>query len=388
MPALRNSLPGLFFALLLPAFAFSQTPRTSPGFAEGIFLDGLLHSYYAPADFQDYLKPEFGFRASLGYELRRFRFSLESGYTRIAGTNPLVLEIETVPLSLKSSYTIPLFWGLGLRPELGLGLLFSRTRHYKTVIAMLLEQEELSRNRGFMAGAGLDLCYTLPGDFITVYAGGGLDLLPEQDGPIVLPLWRAGLSLKPFKLGKKLAALPRRSPPQAAAPESPPVETSIEAPEETPVPELPEPEEGPAGLAVAEAEPPALIVPKTLRVVYTVYFQPYSAVPLSFQPLDEAGALLAAFPESSLSVHGYAAPLASPQGQRRVSRDRALFCRDYLEQRGIPGARISTAWHGVERLPRGSRGARESRRSVELIIEYLPPLLSLPEEKNDEPGEI
>jgi hypothetical protein len=189
-----------------------------------LFLDAALHSYFAPPEFSEFLKPELGFRASLGFDLQYFRVSVESGYTRITGTNPLVRGLREVPLIFKAGFNLPLFLGLGLRLELGLGVLFSEVTHYRTVIAMLQDEERTSKNRGPVSGWYLDLYYRFPGDFVSLYAGGGVDLVPEISGPIALPLLRAGLSFKPVALGKKLAALRRKKTRPAPEPEgAPPV---------------------------------------------------------------------------------------------------------------------------------------------------------------------
>jgi outer membrane protein OmpA-like peptidoglycan-associated protein len=304
------------------------------------------------------------------------------------------------------------------------------------------------------------------------YAGGGADLIPERDGPLVLPLLRAGLTIYPAVVVKALASLGRRRNPPAEtfppepvraepvavepavpepalieplAAELPPAEPVVAElipaepvpvepvllPEETlpeilqeipPEPELlpepviepvfepvpepaaaepvseehvelveeipPEPveeepvlEEPPAVEPLVEepvivelppvfVEEPVVTEPVPLRILSTVSFSPDTATPQGHSALDTAGALLAAFPRSVITIRGYAAPFSSAEGQQTVSRNRALYCRDYLEQNySIPVSRIITAWYGAEQEPETYNHSDESRRSAELVIE-------------------
>jgi hypothetical protein len=164
---------------------------------------------------KEYIRPEPGFRGALGYELNRFRFAVESGYTTITGLNPLahiievdplVTDVSLVPLALKFGYALPIRWGLGLQADLGVGFMFSRTNHYKTVIDLLVGDKTESRARSPLAGARLYATYTLPWKFLKIYAGGGADVLFETDGPIPMPLLEAGISLKPLMLIPRRAA--------------------------------------------------------------------------------------------------------------------------------------------------------------------------------------
>jgi len=42
--------------------------------------------------------------------------------------------------------------------------------------------------------------WTTKGKFLKIYAGGGADVVFETDGPISMPLFEAGISIKPFML--------------------------------------------------------------------------------------------------------------------------------------------------------------------------------------------
>jgi hypothetical protein len=117
-----------------------------------------------------------------------------------------VLDIAFYPVLFKAGYTFPLIWGFGLKPELALGPLFSRTGHYSTVLDMLLDNKQDSETWSLFSAFKLDLTYTFPGDFIGLYAGGGVDLIIETGGAVPLPFFQAGLALKPFALAAKAAA--------------------------------------------------------------------------------------------------------------------------------------------------------------------------------------
>jgi hypothetical protein len=177
-------------------------------------VEGGVHRYFAPGELGDYLSPEWGFRGGLGYEWRRFRFSAETGFSRITGTHRellritgldiILLDIDARPLLFKAGYGFPLPWGFGVRPELGLGILFSGVRCYPTALDLLLDNKTETAVRSLFAAFKLDLTYDLPGGFAGLYAGGGANLLLETGGVIPLPFFQAGLSLKPFALAARI----------------------------------------------------------------------------------------------------------------------------------------------------------------------------------------
>jgi hypothetical protein len=136
-----------------------------------------------------------GFRGSLGFEAYGFRFSVESGESRVTGTNPFVLGIRFVPLLFKLGYRLSLPLGFSLLGELGGGLFFSQTVHYESALDLLLENTRESSTRNLLAGAKAYLAWTFPGGFIDLYLGGGIDVILETGGPIPLPALEAGLSL-------------------------------------------------------------------------------------------------------------------------------------------------------------------------------------------------
>jgi hypothetical protein len=172
---------------------------------EPFFVETAVQYYFTPGLFSDLLEPDAGVRAALGYEYRRFRFALESGYTHITGTNPLVLDFKFTPLTFKAGYALPLGRGWGLQADLSLGRIFSRTVHYDTAIDMLLGKKRETRADSFLTGVRFYGTYSfLRGQggtqSLKLYAGGGIDAIFENEGTIPLPLIEAGISFKPLVL--------------------------------------------------------------------------------------------------------------------------------------------------------------------------------------------
>jgi hypothetical protein len=178
---------------------------------EPFFIETSVQYYFTPGFFSGLIEPDAGFRGALGYEFRRFRFALESGYTHITGTNPLVLDFRFVPLTLKAGYALPLGKGWGVQADLGLGWIFSETVHYETAIDMLMGNKKESSARSSSVGARVYGTYSFARrpestPFLKLYAGGGIDAIFETDGTIPLPMIEAGVSFKPLTLIKPKAA--------------------------------------------------------------------------------------------------------------------------------------------------------------------------------------
>jgi outer membrane protein OmpA-like peptidoglycan-associated protein len=316
---------------------------------------------------KDLMKAEPGFRGGLGYEWGRFRLSAGAGLTSLTGINPLVTELRFLPLLLKAAYTFPLAAGLGLEPELGAGLLYSETGHYSTALNWLLNQKQKSETWSLMGAARLNLRYTFPGNFLSLYLGGGAEALIEESGLIPLPALSAGVSLKPFALIRRPASRPAPVRPPEPAAETPPLIETPALPEAPP----PEPEVIAPEAAVIEPEPP--FEPLFLAV----YFLPDGPELIAAHrpKLDEAAALLLENPELRVTLRGYAARFSTPGGQMNVSRLRARFCEDYLIQAGVPAERIITEWYGGAMAPELERDKPSPDwaryRCAELVIEKM-----------------
>jgi len=190
---IANYLPALIFLL---AFAVPSYAEETPWY-EGFFLEGSALYYFTPDVLKELIQPELGYRGAFGYEFKNFRFAAESGFSRVAGTNPLVLEIAFVPVVFKFGYALPIVSGFGFQADLGLGAAFSRTTRYETAIDMVLNNLRKDSERSLITQARLYLTWS-PWKFLKFYAGGGGDVIFETEGPIPLPLVEAGISLKPF----------------------------------------------------------------------------------------------------------------------------------------------------------------------------------------------
>ena len=153
--------------------------------------------------------------------------------------------------------------------------------------------------------------------------------------------------------------------------------------------------EAPPALAVAE-EPPFAPEPvikfeesevniviedteqgRTVRLLNAVYFQADSAVLVegSLVVLDELGALLLSRQAAAVVLRAYTAPYGTREGRLEVSRNRAGFCRDYLQRTyRIETERIQVELYGADQIPEWGRGpdgnfvSEESFRCVEFIL--------------------
>jgi outer membrane protein OmpA-like peptidoglycan-associated protein len=324
---------------------------------DSFFVEAAGQYYFTPGFFSGLVEPDIGFRGALGYEYRRFRFALESGYTHITGTNPLALDFRFVPLSFKTGYALPLGKGWGLQADLDLGFIFSDTIHYETAIDMLMDKKKESSTRSFAAGMRLYGTYSFLRRSentyaLKAYAGGGIDVIFETDGPIPLPLFELGISFKPLSLIKPTASREQKT----TLAEMPPIE-----PEKlvfAPTPENIVIEENKSG--------------KTVRLLNAVYFEANSVKMIEqYRPiLNEAGERLKANPALRMTLRAYAAPFGTEDGQVAVSAARAWFCVEhYMKNYGIAEARMKIEYYGAERSPEFKDASWESYRCVELIIE-------------------
>jgi outer membrane protein OmpA-like peptidoglycan-associated protein len=329
-----------FFFLFFLQLAHVQESR----WYEPFFVEGAAHQYFIPELFSGLIKPEIGFRGALGYEYRNFRFALESGYTHIEGTNPFVLDLRFFPLTFKSGYNLPIYWGLGLQADVSCGILFSQTVHYSDVIDLFQEDKKDSPSASFLAGARLYATWTIPRTSIKLYAGGGLDAVFETGGIIPLPVIEAGISLKPFVLIRRS----KKTEPVHAEPEG--IEfTETELTEE-----------------IAGAKEPEMIVIAHAAVYFradsTTLIEDYRHV------LDNAGQRLRANPALRIILKGYTAPHGTEEGMTALSAARSWYCVEYLmKYYGIAEDRMKIEFYGADGTP--EHRPWEYRRRVDLIIE-------------------
>ncbi|MDR0476242.1 MAG: OmpA family protein [Treponema sp.] len=348
----------LFLCCFFAAPCYTDVPQSGPQsgpqreaspWYEPFFIEGAALQYTAPLMFEEMIEPKPGFRAALGYEYRSFRFAAESGYTRIRGTNPFVLDLLFFPLALKLGYSLELYKGLGLQADLSFGAMFSKTAHYQDAIDLILENETLSPGSSPEAGARLYATWAIPRSFIKLYAGGGADAVFEPAGVILLPAFEAGISVKPFAMSR-----PKTTPEVLS--------------EKAEFVEMPEEEVNKAEYPQEEAAGPV----KTSLFRTAVYFRPDSTAftEESLPVLDEAGRRLRAGPGLRVALRGYAAPSGTGEGQTALSAARSWRCAEYLMRNyGIAEERMNIEFYGADETP--IQEAWEYRRRVDLIIEQI-----------------
>jgi outer membrane protein OmpA-like peptidoglycan-associated protein len=283
-----------------------------------IFLEGSAIHYYLPELFSGLITPEPGFRAALGYEYRRFRFAVESGYTHISGNNPMVLDIVLIPMTAKVGYHLPLIWGFGVQADLSGGVFISQTKFYPSAIDMLLENVQDEQVISPLAGARLYLTYTFLFGMVKLYAGGGVDVILESEGPIPPSLIEAGVSIKPLLLIKS----------------------------------------------------------SSKKSVNGAYFQINSAqiIDLYNEKLDEAGRRMQEKSSLRLTLRTYTPPQGDIEWQVRrkdgtpaLSAARAGYCVEYLREKyGIDSKRIKIEYKDAGKA--SEEAQREIYRCVEIII--------------------
>jgi len=280
-------------------------------------MEGSALHYAAPDLLSDFIRPEIGFRGALGYEYNNFRFAVESGFSRIQGTNPLVLEISFIPLVFKFGYHWQFFSIFGLQADLNIGAAFSDIIRYETVFDIVFDNLSEDRETSLLSGARLYLTVS-PLKFLKIYAGVGIDVLFENEGVIPLPLWEIGISVKPFMLGGSIARQIERSSP-------------LQNP---------------------------------------VYFESNSAAinEQYISVLDETGQRLSENPSLRITLRAYHAPdgierqVRRSNGDPMLSQARASFCAEYLAQNyGIDSSRISIVYREA-----GNRN--ELYRCVDFIV--------------------
>jgi hypothetical protein len=189
--------------------------EVSPSRYSGFFFEGAAHFVYIPEMFSSPVQPKPGFRGALGYEWRQLRFSLASGYTLITGTNPFVQDLAFIPLTLRFGYDQPLGRNFNIRADLGGGFRFTEVNKY----------EKVTNEAGISptVEGRLSAAFTLPGNPLQIYAGGGTSLLFEIKGPVFHPAFEAGLVFK-------IAGPPPPQPPPPPPPPPPPSATKVRIP--------------------------------------------------------------------------------------------------------------------------------------------------------------
>ncbi|WP_461247795.1 OmpA family protein, partial [Treponema sp. R6D11] len=321
-PPSTSIMKAVFFTIFI-AFTtplFSEETRWFDDF----FIEGALHKYFAPEFLSEHVNPKLGFRGALGYEYKNFRLAVESGYTNFEGTNPLVLDITMIPLSLKFGYEYPIYFGFGVQGDLLTGYFFSKVYRYPTAIDVILENLQEDNERNLFMGARIYATWTTKGKFLKIYAGGGADFVIENDGPVPLALVEAGISIKPLTLINRSAKKPV----------------------------------------------------KNVKPVNPIYFGVNNAtINEQYQlTLDDAGKQLQEKQSLQITIRAYYAPTGTAEWQPRrtdgtpaLSAARAEQCAEYLrENYKIDPSRIKIEYMGAKKA--SDETQMEMYRCVDLII--------------------
>ena len=360
---------------LVFAVAFSCLPLYAQ---DGFFVEGAAQYCFSPQILKDLAKPGLGFRTALGYDYKNILLALESGFTHAAGTGPLIIDAQFIPLSFKPGYAFSTDWGLGLQANLNLGLMVSRVNHYYDGIHLIQGVSQTTVAASPLAGMRLYGIYTLPGNCLKIYAGGGFDAMFEKGGAVFLPLIEAGVSLKPLNISlpekeKVIEKQARKAAREQIAVEEKSSTEKTEA--DVPVWEtmtIPAAESivfthSTKNMVIQENEQG-----RTIRLLNAVYFQANSVNLLErYRPiLNEAGERLKANPSLRITLRAYSAPVGTSDSQMAISAARAWYCMEYYMQRyGIPEQRMTIEYFGAQKSPEWIDASLESYRCVELIIE-------------------
>jgi len=339
---LLAALPCTFAQSAAQEAAQSAEQEQKAWYAPLVFSAG-MHYFFTPELFADKVQPSPGFRAGIGYDFGQFTAGLELGFTAASGIDPLAQSVRMIPMLVKFTYIPPLklYGELGLRADLGAGLVLGSVDYYSNSIALWQNKEQSSSDQSLLAEARLYLTHPLPANF-GLYAGGGIDLFFENEASIIMPVLQAGVTFKPFVKARK-------TPPAPIIAQEVEPELVVEVEDEL------------------EAEPE---VPAE-RKLAAVYFAPNSMVMLAqyVSALDEAAAYLAEYPTIRITLRGYAALFGTAGGRQMVSEGRAQYVKDYLMRTyGISEDRITVEFFGADKVPELADGSWETYRAVELII--------------------
>ncbi|GHU86714.1 hypothetical protein FACS189476_00430 [Spirochaetia bacterium] len=364
------------------------------------FFITVMGQYYFHPYSPEFVAPAFlkswpGFRAALGYEWRRFDFSLESGLSYFEGADPYRIYVEDItmfPLLFKFGYTFPLPGGLGIQPEAGFGAVFYKTIHDSVIHPGPRNMQE-SFTINMMAGARLNLVWEIPkAPFLRLHVGGGVDMIPETDWPILIPAVETGITFKPRLPRRATPPLPppppEVKPDPPPSPPPPPLEMKP-APPPLPPPLPPSPEvKLPPPLtkpdeqilsnlkkAVKDDEDIAVdaVMQGIMMTIWNIHYVPDSDqfLPTEYSRLDWIAAALRLVPSNRhFLVEGHVADVPSPVDNMELSFRRARRMIEALTQRGIAAERfVFRAWGGTKPLgDNATEAGRHLNRRVEITV--------------------
>jgi outer membrane protein OmpA-like peptidoglycan-associated protein len=339
------------------------TAQENPWYEE-TFIESSGLYYFAPTFLGEYIKPKLGFRGALGYEYKRFRFAIESGYSHFAGTDPLIAKINFIPLVFKFGYALPLFSIVGLQADLNTGVAFSKTVRSPTAIDLAMNNIQEDHENSFTSGGRLYATVT-PWRFLRIYAGGGTDIIFEKDGPLFLPLIEAGIHFKPF-------ALPKRIPK--------PIEELVEIPHEESAEEIITIREElveEISTIIEEQQITGVTAEATDEGVMIrlsdIQFRADSAVLPDSEKLklQEIANILRNIPGIKIRVEGHTARAGTERSQIELSSQRAQAVAFYLISLGaVNTTHVTVVGHGANRpiADNATAAGMAANRRVEIII--------------------
>jgi outer membrane protein OmpA-like peptidoglycan-associated protein len=328
----------------LPASSTAPSEVQESPWYEGFFIEASALVHFTPKLLKGYIKPGFGFRGALGYEYKHFRFAIESGYSHFAGTDSLITKVGFIPLVFKFGYALPIFSIFGLQADINAGLAFSNTTHYPNEFDLDMNKIQKDRANSLILGGRLYATVT-PLDFLRIYAGGGVDLILEKEGPLLLPLVEIGVHFKPFVLARKKQKKQEELPKE--------IEPVIEEP----------------ATEVTEEE----VVERVAITLPYIQFQADSDELHDSEKLklQEIAGILRDIPGVKIQVEGHTAR-AGTEGRRVVfSRERAQAVASYLVSLGVVDeADVTVIGHGAEKpiADNATEEGRSANRRVEIII--------------------
>lgn len=206
---LRKSFLPIIFALLLPLNLSGKPQKYADFFSDwssGIFADLGVHSYI-PIGIHEYAFPKMGFRAGAGYHFfndynHSVLFAVNSGWTFISGTNPLVRTLDLVPLGFFAEYNFSPVHFFSINAGAGCGMFFSSVSRYKTAVDLIQNDLAYENNQLFFIHANLGTSFKFLKNSFSLCLDFGIDLLPENDGPIPLPYISLSTKFYPFRIAK------------------------------------------------------------------------------------------------------------------------------------------------------------------------------------------
>ncbi len=196
-------------SFLMPLGLYANTPNYEDFFSnwsDGFFADLGVHSYI-PIGIHEYAFPKAGFRTGLGYHLfndynHSVLFEVNSGWSFISGTNPLVRTLDLVPLSFLAEYNFSPVSFFSVNAGIGGGVFFTSVSRYKTAVDLIQNDLAYESSELFFIHANIGTSFKFLRNSFSVCLDFGVDLLPEKDGMIPLPYASVSTKVYPWKIAK------------------------------------------------------------------------------------------------------------------------------------------------------------------------------------------